>query len=292
MAILAVYPHAKTLQVAVWDGTLYETSAFPLPTSGDTLTDEHLLPWLASLEIAKEDLKCIISGHRNLEFASWLGHELDTPVQVIDASTQEDCSPLALVLGTPLLERKCAADAFIFRFLVCQEAKRWRLDVNEEQFIVAHLDEEHQFAALRGTAVLDSLTSFDEGPFGLRQSGGLPFDAVLDLCMAASSQEEVLDILHDKGGLYGYLGLDNLEDLWTCRAEQASLIREALVYQIGKEVGALATVLQGQVHSIILSGDLTKYKPFIEALTERVGFIAPISVYPGSQALAALRAGA
>lgn len=290
MAILAVYPHAKTLQVAVWDGALYETSAFPLLANGDTLIEEQLLLWLAALGIAQEDLKSIVAGGRARELTTWLGQEFTANVHVIDPGIPSDCTPLSLVTGTPFLQRRCLSDSFIFRYLVDQEARREGLNLDERQFIVAHLDEEHQFAALRGRTVLESLTSLDEGPFALRQSGGLPFDRVLDLCMEASNREEVLHTLHDEGGLFGYLGLNNLEDLWTCRAEPADIIREALIYQIGKEIGALAAALQGKVHSIILSGNLTKYKPFVETLTERVGFIAPISVYPGNQALTALRA--
>ncbi|HKM43792.1 MAG TPA: hypothetical protein VJZ70_07345 [Limnochordia bacterium] len=292
MAILAVYPHRKSLQVAVWNGTLYETSTFPLPAVGDTIIEEQLLPWLTSLEIRKEDLQHMVTVGREPELTAWLANKLDTAVKVIDASTPNACSSVALVTGTPCLERRCIADTFIFTYLVRQETKRRALVLDEEQFIVAHLDEEHQLAALCGLEVIEVLTSLDEGPFALRQSGGLPFDRVLDLCMEASNREEVLHTLHDCGGLFGYLGLENLEDLWTCRAEGADLIREAIVYQIGKEIGALATVLRGKVETIILSGDLTKYKPFVRALTERIDFIAPISVYPGSQALPALGANA
>lgn len=195
------------------------------------------------------------------------------------------CYPQGYVTGTPVVKRRCEAETSIFVSLVRQEAEKRDLDVDKFQFIVAHLDEEIQLGALIGLSVVDVLQSLDEGPFALRQSGGLPFDSVLDLCMAHDEREQVLSVLHEKGGLSSYLGVQSLQEAWEERGEYADLIREALVYQIGKEIGALATVLKGQVDGILLGGELVKYDSFIEALKKRIEFVAPISLYPGKQIL-------
>lgn len=289
MAILAINPRLGTLQVAVSNGNYYETSTFPLPTIGDSMIEETLLSWLEELEISPSDLQQVITSNREPELSAWLGSFLHVPVQIMEPGQAAGCTQ-ALVTGTPHLQRRCLADTYIFTHLAWAEAALRQLNAEETNFIVAHLDEEHQFAALQGQTVLDVLTSQDEGPFALRQSGALPFDGVLDLCMEATNREEVLHTLHHEGGLAGYLGLADLEELWFSTAEGSALVREALIYQIAKEIGALATVLSGNVDGIILSGDLTKYKPFVESLSERIDFIAPVSVHPGNQTLPALLA--
>ena len=292
MAILAIYRHSRTLQVAMWDGLRCETGVFPLPATGDGTTRQQLMSWLGAFPVTSEDLQFIVTSERELEFTTSLATYLGIPTYTIDPTTPNEYPPVTSVTGTPVLERGCTADAFIFKYVVRQEAHHKGLNLSDQGFIVAHLDEENQLGALRGTNMLDSLTSFDEGPFALRQSGALPFDSVLDLCIAAGGREEALELLHGQGGLAGYLDLQNLEDLWACHGERADMIREALVYQISKEIGALATVLKGNVHTILLAGELTKHEPFVEALTKRIGFVAPISVYPGNQGLPALLAGA
>jgi butyrate kinase len=101
-----------------------------------------------------------------------------------------------------------------------------------------------------------------------------------------------LKTLSVEGGLRGYLGLERLADLFTAQGEQAALVRDALVYQVAKEIGALAAVLAGQVDAIICGGELAKVEPCMVELRRRVAFIAPISAVPGNQGLAALLAGA
>jgi butyrate kinase len=278
--------------VAAWDEALCEIAIFPLSACSDGIIEQQLLPWLKTFINTSQDLQFIVTSGGTPEFTSSLATHLGISAYTIDPATSSECPPLTLVTGTPALTRRCAADTFIFKYLVRQEASDKGLELDEARFIVAHLDEENHLGALFGTSVLEALTSFDEGPFALRQSGALPFDSVLDLCMSSDGKDEVLKILHEEGGLAGYLGLQNLEDLWACQGEKADAIREALVYQISKEIGALATVLKGKVHSIILAGELTRHEPFIEALAKRIGFVAPISVYPGNQGLSALLAGA
>ena len=54
----------------------------------------------------------------------------------------------------------------------------------------------------------------------------------------------------------------------------------------------MATVLNGKVDQIIMTGGIAYDKGVVAALKERVGFIAPITVYPGEDELLALTQGA
>jgi butyrate kinase len=64
-----------------------------------------------------------------------------------------------------------------------------------------------------------------------------------------------------------------------------------MVYQIAKEIGAMATVLHGSVDALLLTGGMARSQRLVSAVSERVGWIAPIAVYPGEDELQALTEG-
>ena len=79
--------------------------------------------------------------------------------------------------------------------------------------------------------------------------------------------------------------------------KRAELIYKAMAYQITKEIGGEATVLKGDVDAIVLTGNLLRGKgvlgnTFLDWIKERIQFIGPIIVYPGSDELTAMAQGA
>ena len=73
---------------------------------------------------------------------------------------------------------------------------------------------------------------------------------------------------------------------------KAELLLNALCYQVAKDIGALATVLAGQVDRIILTGGIAYSQRVVAAISQRVQFIAPIVLVPGEEELESLVAGA
>jgi butyrate kinase len=72
---------------------------------------------------------------------------------------------------------------------------------------------------------------------------------------------------------------------------KARIVYEAMVYQIAKEIGAMATVLNGDVDALLLTGGMAYSQRLVSAVSEHVGWIAPIVVYPGEDELRALTEG-
>lgn len=314
MAVLAVYPQGKTLHFGVGAVDAPEAATFTLASCTDAaIVAEQLLAWLEAAGFSGDQLEFIVtSGHLTEgpsgiyrwtqsaqsaepwagELCTVLSEYLSCPVYLIDPASSAECHRHALVTGTPAIQRPYFADYFIFKYLAREEALRRGLKQREGRFIVAHLDTVNQLGAVVGTRVVDCLTSADEGPFALYHSGGLPFDGILRICDSAPQREQALQALTENGGLRGYLGLENIADFYSQRDEQSELIRQALVYQIAKEIGALAAALQGQVDAIICAGELARFEPLIAELTARVGFVAPLVAVPGQQGVSALLAGA
>lgn len=70
--------------------------------------------------------------------------------------------------------------------------------------------------------------------------------------------------------------------------EKAILIRNAVSYQVGKEIGAMASVLHGNVDAIILTGGLAYQETNVNAIRSMVEYIAKVVVYPGEDEMKAL----
>jgi butyrate kinase len=83
-----------------------------------------------------------------------------------------------------------------------------------------------------------------------------------------------------------------LEKLVNEGDEKAILVHDAFHQQVAKDIGAMATVLRGEVDQIILTGGISYSKTTCEELQKRAGFIAPFTVYPGEDELLALAQGA
>jgi len=64
-----------------------------------------------------------------------------------------------------------------------------------------------------------------------------------------------------------------------------------MVYQIAKEAGAMAAVLEGKVDAVLLTGGMAYSKRVVERLRGYLEWIAPMRVYPGEDELQALAEG-
>lgn len=120
----------------------------------------------------------------------------------------------------------------------------------------------------------------------------MPASAIVRLCFAdEADQASITKQLTHTGGLVSYLGTNDAREVQR-RIEagdaEAALVLEGMAYQIAKEIGAMATVLRGDVDLIVLTGGLANNQTLVEWVTERVGFIAPVEAVPGENELEAL----
>lgn len=135
-----------------------------------------------------------------------------------------------------------------------------------------------------------------DGPMSPTRAGSIPADGLLK-CLEDHqySRSDIMPFLSKKGGLMSHLGM---EDVRTITAdieagnEKYAEVLEAMAFQIGKEIGAKAAVLQGQVDQIIFTGGVS-YSDYVMAqIKPYISFISPITVYPGELEMEALAYGA
>src|SRR5699024_9697957 len=134
------------------------------------------------------------------------------------------------------------------------------------------------------------------GPFSPDRAGSLPVGDLVNLCYSGKyTYDEMKKELRGKGGLMSYLGtVDGIEVVERIKQgdDKAKLIYEEMAYQIGKDIGGMAVILNGQVNDIILTGGLAHSKILVKIIKEMTSFIAEVIVYPGENEMDALNLGA
>ena len=124
----------------------------------------------------------------------------------------------------------------------------------------------------------------------------VPAGDLVKLCFSGKyTEKEVYSKLVGNGGLNAYANTNDMRDVLKMideGSEEAKELFSAFIYQVGKDIGAMATVLEGKVDQIVLTGGIA-YSPVVtEAIKKRAGWIAGITIYPGEDELLALAQGA
>ncbi|MFH2095055.1 MAG: butyrate kinase, partial [Bacteroidota bacterium] len=163
----------------------------------------------------------------------------------------------------------------------------------EMNLIIAHLGGGISVGAHRGGKVIDVNQALDgNGPFSPERSGSLPVGQLVKLCFSGKyTEEEIYKMIVGKGGFVAYLGTNSAYEV-EIRAhtgdEKALKVQKAMAYQVSKEIGSMAVVLEGKVDAILLTGGIAYNKDFVDLIKEKVDFIAPVGVYPGEDEMKAL----
>ena len=166
----------------------------------------------------------------------------------------------------------------------------------ECRFVVCHIGGGISVSAHdRGRMVDGADIVGGEGPMAPTRCGALPVAEVLDYLDAGHATADVRRMCMKTGGFVDLLGTsDALEVSRRAEAGDEACRRawDAMVYQICKEMGAMAAALGGNVDGILLGGGMVHNKGLVCAIEERCGWIAPVFAYPGEFELEAMAAGA
>ena len=131
-----------------------------------------------------------------------------------------------------------------------------------------------------------------DGPFSPERTGGLPSGQLVELCFSGKYNKfEIMHKLKGGGGLIAYLGTNNMievEEKANSGDKKAKLIFEAMAYQTSKLIGAMSTVLKGEVDVIILTGGIAYSEGFTDLIIERVKHLSKTKIYPGEDEMMAL----
>jgi butyrate kinase len=166
----------------------------------------------------------------------------------------------------------------------------------DSRLVVAHLGSGISVAAHRGGRIIDTTNANESGPFSPERAGTLPVGDLVRLCFSGKHTErELVRKLTSQGGLIAHLGTNEFAEVER-RIDQgdpaATLVYRAMAYQIAKEIGAMAVILEGEVDAVVLTGPLAHSQRLVDWIVNRVAWIGPLKVYPGGDEMHALAAGA
>ena len=276
------YPPEEVAAVAGRGGLL------PPVTCGTYLVDDAMVE---ELRLARRgEHASNLGALLALKFAQAAG----VNAYIVDPVTADEWQPCARLSGSPLIERSPIGHVLNTRAVARRYAKEQGRPYETLRLIVAHMGSGITVSAHREGRQIDSNT-IEEGPFGPDRTGGLPVRALIKLCFSGRfAQKEIDHKVFGDGGLYAYLGTRDLEEIERridAGDQQAALVFDAMVYQIAKEAGAMAAVLEGKVDAVLLTGGMAHSERVVERLRAHLGWIAPIRVYPGEDELQALAEG-
>lgn len=250
-------------------------------------------------DVMIEDLKIGIQG----EHASNLGGIIAKSIAdmgridayIVDPVAVDEFHDVARVSGIPEIKRRSLVHALNIKAVAHRVAKEMKKDMNELNMVIAHLGGGISIVPLQMGKIIDANNANEMGPFSPERTGSLPVGDLVKMCFSEKyTLQEMKKKITGKGGLVAYLGTTDAREVEKKISEgdeKAKLIYEAMGYQIAKEIGAMATVLQGKIDAIVLTGGLAYSKRLMNYIQERIAFIAPVVIQPGEDEMLALNEG-
>ncbi|MBB6715405.1 butyrate kinase [Clostridium gasigenes] len=248
-----------------------------------------------------EDLKVGVQGQHasNLGgiLSNQIGKELGIPAFIVDPVVVDELQPIARLSGTPEIPRKSKFHALNQKAVAKRYGKESGKGYENLNLIVTHLGGGVSVGAHKNGKVIDVNNALDgDGAFSPERAGAVPVGDLIKLCYSGKySEAEVCSRMVGKGGFVAYINTNDVRDVLKLVNEgnkEAELIYNAFIYQVAKNIGEMATVLEGKVDAIIITGGIAYSEKVIADIKKRVGFISEIVVYPGEDELLALAQGA
>jgi butyrate kinase len=269
----------------------------PIP-SGTYVVNERMVS-----ELRRRDQEREHASNLGALLADEIARRVNVPAYIVDPVCVDEFDDLARISGLPEIERKSLSHALNLKAVARRAARDLDRRYPELNMVVVHLGGGISVTAHRRGRMVDVNQALDgTGPFAPERAGGLPVGDVVRLCYGVHpyeaydlAYEEMFKKIAGQGGLVAHLGTNSAVEV-EARIEagdhHARLIYEAMAYQIAKEIGAMATVLEGEVDAVVITGGVAHSEMLLGWIRERVAWIAPLLVYPGEDEMLALAQGA
>ena len=272
----------KSLGMVVGRGGMLK----PIPGGTYAVTDDLL-----------EDLKIGKQGQHasNLGgiLAREIADEIGVPSYIVDPVVVDELAPVARYSGVKELPRTSVFHALNQKAVAKRYAKEAGKAYDSMNLIVVHMGGGVSVGAHEKGKVIDVFNALDgDGAFSPERAGAVPSGALIKMCFSGEyTEKEVYSKIVGKGGFNSYLGTNDMRNVIKMIEEgneEAKTMFDAFIFQVTKDIGSMACVLNGKVDQIIVTGGIAYNAKVIENLKEKAGWIAPFTVYPGEDELLAL----
>jgi len=214
---------------------------------------------------------------------------------IVDPVSVDELTPIARISGSPDFPRFSFVHALNIRATARKLSKRLGKKFEEMRCVVAHLGAGFSIAAFDRGKMVDNDNRMESAPFTPERAGGIPPIPLIDACFSGKyTKKKLMKKLYGEGGVYAYLGTKDMREIEQRVKdgdEYATLIYNAMIYQICKEIGAMASVMSFDIDGIIITGGLAKDNILVDKIKQKVHKIGNIYIYPGSNENEALALG-
>jgi butyrate kinase len=246
------------------------------------------------------ELRVAARGEHASNLGAFLARRLAEPAGcpafIVDPVSVDEWDHVARLSGLAGLDRECLSHALNTRAVAKRHAAEVGRTYESLGLVVVHMGSGISVSAHRQGRMVDVTNSREEGPFSTERAGTVPTVRLVErvlrdhLSLAAAEA-----MLFRDGGIQSYLGTRDLREVERridAGDDRARLVLDAMLYQVRKEVGAMAAVLDGRVDGVLLTGGMVRSERVARTLAESLAWIAPVHVYPGEDELQALAEGA
>lgn len=238
-----------------------------------------------------------------LYHASMLGVQMAKVLQaryggmmlMMDPTVVDELCDLARITGVRGVYRRSATHALNLKATCRRHARTLGRRYDECNFIACHIDGGISVTAHKGGRMIDVIdASGGEGPFTPTRMGNMAITDIIG-SLADYTRQDLKALCSQAGGLSSHFGTSN-SDIVHGMMEQgdarATRVWQAMIYQVCKSIGSMATVLEGHVDAIVLTGGLLRFDDVLADIRRRCEWIAPVAAYPGEFEQEAMAAGA
>lgn len=224
--------------------------------------------------------------------ARGIADQAGLPSYIVDPVSVDEFEPLARFTGIPEISRRSLFHALNLKAVAHRVAKDMNTDYTNLSLVMVHLGGGISIGIQQKGKMIDVANPNESGPFSPERAGAIPTGDLVKLCYSGKyTFDQMKKKLVGDAGLVAHLGINDgreIERRISSGDKKAAILYEALAYQVAKEIGAMATVVNGQVDAVVLTGGLAHSKMLVEWISKRVSFIANVLVYPGEDELQAL----
>lgn len=225
-----------------------------------------------------------------------IAKEYNIPSFVVNPPDTDELQPVARITGIKNIYRNVHLHALNLKETAIRHANSIGKRYEDCNFIVCHIGGGVSVSAHKNGRMIDGNDIVGgEGPMAPTRCGSIPASELIDLCYSGISKKDAKALCTKTGGFVSHINTsDAIEVIAKIKVgdKHAKIVWEAFLYQITKEIGSMAVVLEGSVDGILLGGGIVHNQNLVDYIKKTCSWIAPVTAYPGEFEMEAMAAGA
>jgi butyrate kinase len=219
------------------------------------------------------------------------------PAFIVDPPDIDELQDVARISGLKDFPRESRFHALNQKEAARRAAESMGKSYETVNLVVAHIGGGISVGAHRKGRAIDVTDIINgDAPMAPTRAGQIAAQAWIEMCFSGNyTKKEMENFISKNGGVINHLGTSDMLEVER-RIEAgdtyAKLVYDAMIYQIGKNIGSYAAALHGEVDAVVITGGMVR-SPYLQAALESmVAYIAPVILYPGEFEMEALAGGA